>query len=326
MTWPITYADVAAARSLVRERLAPTPLRGYPALDQWIGNGVTAWVKHENHQPTGAFKVRNGLVAVLALDEAARSRGVIAATRGNHGQGVAWAGRALGVPVVICVPEGNSPAKNRAMREYGAEVIERGRDYDESVVVANQILAERGLSLVHSTNNKGVIAGAATITDELLDQLEERGESIDALVVSVGGGSQAVGALTAIRERRPDVAVYGVQAANASAIHDGWHAGEPRSTDSADTFADGLATRSCYPMTFGALREGLAGFVAATEEQLAEAVRAYIDRASTLAEGAGAASLAGLRQLAAGELAGKRVAVILSGGNIDLDVLSRIIR
>lgn len=325
-TWPITYDDVRAAREALAERLAPTPLRRYPGLDDWIGGGVAIWVKHENHQPTGAFKVRNGLAALLQLDDEARGRGVIAATRGNHGQGVAWAGRALGVPVVICVPLGNSPAKNRAMRDLGAEVIERGRDYDESVTAADEILAERGLTLVHSTNNPGVIAGAATITDELLDQLDDAGESIDALVVAVGGGSQAVGALTAIRARAPGVEVYGVQAANAPAIHDGWHAGEMRSTDSADTFADGLATRSCYPMTFGALREGLAGFVTATESQLGEAVRAYIDRASTLAEGAGAASLAGLHKLASGPLEGKRVAVILSGGNIDLDVLRRIIR
>jgi threonine dehydratase len=251
---------------------------------------------------------------------------VIAATRGNHGQGVAWAGQRLGIPVVICVPEGNSPAKNRAMRALGAEVVERGRDYDESVVVAGEILEARGLTLVHSTNNPGVIAGAATITDELLDQLDGAGESIDALVVAVGGGSQAVGALTAIRERAPDVEVYAVQAANAAAIHDGWHAGEMRTTDTADTFADGLATRSCYPMTFGALREGLTGFVTATERELGEAIRAYVDRASTLAEGAGAASLAGLRQLARGPLEGKRVAAILSGGNIDLPVLARIIR
>lgn len=325
--WPITYADVRAARGGIEPFLAPTPLRRYPGLDAWIGGGVTAWIKHENHQPTGAFKVRNGLAALLRLEAGARSRGVIAATRGNHGQGVAWAATMLEVPVVICVPEGNSPAKNRAMRDLGAELIVSGRDYDESVTVAREVAAERGLTMVHSTNDAGVIAGAATITDEMFDQLADLGalDALDALVVAVGGGSQAVGALAVARERRPGVEVYAVQAAGAPAIHDGWHAGEPRATASADTFADGLATRSCYPMTFAALREGLAGFVTATEDEIAAAVRAYIDRGSTLAEGAGAAALAGARILARGPLAGKRIAVILSGGNIDLDVLAAVL-
>ena len=321
--WPITYDDVQAARRVVEPVLARTPVRQYVGLDAWIGGGVTAWIKHENHQPTGAFKVRNGLAALARLDPAARARGVIAATRGNHGQGVAWAGRQLGVPVVICVPEGNSPSKNRAMRDLGAELIISGRDYDESVEVAERLVAERGLTMVHSTNDAGVIAGAATITDELFDQLD--GVELDAMVVAVGGGSQAVGALAVVRARRPDVEVYAVQAAGAAAIHDGWHAGEPRRTESAETFADGLATRACYPLTFGALREGLAGFVTATDDEIGEAICAYIDRASTLAEGAGAAALAGARNLARGPLSGKRIGVILSGGNIDIDVLAGVL-
>lgn len=319
-TWPIAYVDVAAARAKIAAALPPTPLRRYPVLDDWVGHGVEIRVKHENHQPTGAFKVRNGLAALLSLEPAARARGVVAATRGNHGQGLAWAGRELGIPVTICVPVGNSPGKNRAVRDLGATLIEDGRDYDESVALADRLVAERGLTLVHSTNNRGVIAGAATITDEILDAAQD----LDAMVVAVGGGSQAVGALTAVRERRPAMAVYGVQAAAASAICDGWHAGEPRSTETADTIADGLATRSCYPMTFPALCDGLAGFVKVGEGELAEAVRAYLIGAHSLAEPAGAAGLAGLRQLGP-ELAGKRVAVILSGGNIEFDLLRRIV-
>jgi threonine dehydratase len=222
----------------------------------------------------------------------------------------------MGVPVTICVPEGNSPAKNLAMRGLGAELIERGADYDESVQVAHELVRERGLIMVHSTNNKAVIAGAATLSDELLEQVP----TLDALVVAVGGGSQAVGALTVADELRPDLEVYGVQAAGARAIHDSVHAGHPVEHEQALTFADGLATRKSYELTLPTLSAGLRDFVLASEEQLAEAVCLFLSATGNLAEGAGAAGLAGLRILAP-RLAGKRVGVILSGGNIDLPVL-----
>jgi threonine dehydratase len=182
-------------------------------------------VKHENHLPTNAFKARNAMALVTALTPAQRSRGVIAATRGNHGAGFAWAGARVGVPVVICVPHGNNPEKNAATRGYGAEVMEVGRDYDEAVEVARRISVERGLTIAHSTNDANVIAGAGTLAAELLEQVDaEHGGALDALVIAVGGGSQAVGALIAASAKRPDVAVYGVQARGASAIHDSWHA------------------------------------------------------------------------------------------------------
>ncbi len=318
--WPIDIADVIAARERIRPHLSPTPLRRYAALDAELGSGIRVHVKHENHQPTNAFKVRNALSAMTLLEPEQRSRGVIAATRGNHGQALAWAGERLGIPVAICVPIGNSPDKNRAVMGFGAELIEEGRDYDESVEVAARLAGERGLHIVHSTNDRGVIAGAGTIA---LEMLEEE-PALDAMVVAVGGGSQAVGALTVARALRPEMPVYGVQAANASAIHDGWHRGEPVSLPSASTFADGLATRHCYPMTFGALREGLADFVAVSEGELASAIRLYLRTTHNLAEGAGAAGLAGAIRLAPG-LAGKRVGVILSGANIDEAVLARIL-
>ena len=320
MTWPITYADAVAASDRIRPFLTPTPLRSYPTLDAELGHGIRVLVKHENHQPTNAFKVRNALSVMTSLTDEQRRRGVVAATRGNHGGGLAWAGKLLGIGVTVCVPVGNSRAKNAAMRGYGAELIERGRDYDESVQVANQLVASRGLTLVHSTNNAAIIAGAASITLELLEQADQ----LDAMVVAVGGGSQAVGALVVARELRPEMPVYAVQAANAAAIHDSWHAGEPLSKDFADTFADGLATRSTYDHTFGALREGLRGFVTATESEIADAVRLYLRTTHNLAEGAGAAGLAGLVKLR-DELADKTVAVILSGSNIDTETLRSIL-
>jgi threonine dehydratase len=313
---PIALDDVRAAHARIAPYLGPTPLRRHPLLDEEIGARVL--VKHENHQPTCAFKVRNALSAMTALGEAERRRGVIAATRGNHGQGVAYAGQLLGAPVTICVPVGNNPEKNAAMRALGAELIEEGRDYDESVVVAERLVQGRGLTMLHSTNDARIIAGAGTITLEILEQAPE----LDALVVAVGGGSQAVGALTVARALRPGLPVYGVQAEAAAAIHDGWHAKKAVSKPSADTFADGLATRHCYEMTFGALCEGLAGFVTVSEPELAEAVRILLRTTHNLAEGAGAAGLAGLRKL---PLAGKTVAIILSGGNIDAATLARVL-
>jgi threonine dehydratase len=319
--WPITWDDVARTRARIAPYLDATALRRYAPLDDEVGARVL--VKHEHHQPTNAFKARNALALMTGLGPDERRRGVVAATRGNHGAGLAWAGELLGVPVVICVPHGNNPEKNAAMRGFGAELIEDGKDYDEAVAIASRLAAERGLVVAHSTNDPRVIAGAATITAELLEQADAAGERLDAMVVAVGGGSQAVGALVATRALAPHVAVHAVQAAGASAIHDAWHAGRPIAHDRADTIADGLATRSTYELTFGALREGLAGFVTVRDPDIADAIRLYLRATHNLAEGAGAAGLAGLRALP--ELAGKTVAVILSGSNIDEPTLRRVL-
>jgi len=320
-TWPITWDDVVATRARLAPHLPPTPLRRYAELDAVVGAGIRVWVKHENHLPTQAFKARNGLALISALSPEQRTRGVVAATRGNHGQGLAWAGQLLGCPVTICVPHGNSPEKNAAIRGLGAELIEAGRDYDAAVEVADQLVRERGLELAHSTNDPRVIAGAATLSAEIMEQAPAE---LDAMVVAIGGGSQAVGAIVATATLRPRVKVYGVQARGAAAIHDAWHAGAPVAYDSAETFADGLATRSTYATTFGALRTGLAGFTAVDDPAIAEAVRVLVRTTHNLAEGAGAAGLAGVCAMRE-ELAGKTVAVVLSGANIDSDVLLRIL-
>ena len=314
---PISWDDVIAARARIAPYVLPTPLRHYPSLDEELG--VRVLVKHENHLPTNAFKARNAMSFMTALVPDQRARGVVAATRGNHGAGLAWAGARLGVPVVICVPHGNNPEKNAAIRGHGAELIEAGRDYDESVEVAHRLVRERGLVMAHSTNDANVIAGAATLSAEICEQAPE----LDAIVVAVGGGSQAVGAIVATQKLRPGVAVYGVQAAGAAAMHDSWHAKTRLAVERADTFADGLATRATYDMTYPALAGGLAGFVTASEGELAEAVRRFVRTTHNLAEGAGAAGLAGLAKLRA-QLAGKTVAVILSGSNIDADTLRRV--
>ncbi len=318
--WPVTIADVLQARKRIREVLPKTPLRRYPPLDEAVGYGIRVWVKHENHQPTQAFKARNALAALTALSDEEKKRGVVAATRGNHGAGLAWAGQLLRIPVAVCVPHGNNPEKNEAMRGFGAEIFEEGDDYDASVLVAERLVKERGMTHVHSTNNRHVIEGAGTMTLEMIEQQP----TLDALVLAVGGGSQAVGALTVARAMRPGMQIFGVQAERASTIHDSWHAGKPLSGGSASTFADGLATRSTYEMTFGPLREGLSGFVKVSEAAMADAIRLLLRTTHNLAEAAGAAGLAGLLALREG-LSGKSVGICISGSNIDTESLRKVL-
>ncbi|MCC7194229.1 MAG: threonine/serine dehydratase [Gemmatimonadaceae bacterium] len=319
MAWPIAFDDVLAARDRIAPFIGPTPLREYPLLDDLIGHGIRIWVKHENHQPTQSFKVRNGLSSITALTTEERERGAIGASTGNHGQGVAYAGKQLGVPVTICVPAGNNPGKNAAIRALGAELIEGGTTYDDAAAACDRIRRERGMTLVHSTNNRNVIAGAATMTLEIIGQEP----SLDALIIAVGGGSQAVGALTVLAARAPHVQVYAVGAAGAPGQYESWRQGRRMSGFPAETFAEGIATGAAYEATFDALKEGLAGFVTVDEDALYAAVRDLISMTHNLTEGAGAAGLAGLRVLAP-ELAGKRVAIVLSGGNLSTDALERL--
>ena len=318
--WPIDLELIESARDRVRPYVPVSPLRTYPVLDDEIGRGIRVSVKHENFNPTGSFKVRNAFSLVTALSDEERRRGIVAATRGNHGLGLAYAGRTFGVPVTICVPLGNNPDKNAGIRALGARLIEEGRDYDESLAAADRVVTSDGAVLAHSTNNRHIIAGAGTMSLEIAEQ--EPG--LDALVLSVGGGSQAVGAMTVMRAIHPNVRVYAVQAAGAAATFESWRAGEPRLIASADTFADGLATRSSYALTLPALREGLADFITVTDAEIAHALRLALRTTHSLVEGAGATGLAGLLALR-DRLAGQRVGIALSGGNIDAATLRRVI-
>jgi threonine dehydratase len=254
----------------------------------------------------------------LAADE--RRRGVVAASTGNHGQGIAYGSALLGVSAIICVPAGNNPEKNAAMRSYGAIVLEEGQDYDESVLVMQRIARDENRVMAHSTNDPRVVAGAGTMTIEILEQAPQ----LDAIILAVGGGSQAVGAMTVARALSPRLAIYGVQAAGASATHDSWHARERRTSARADTFAEGVATRTPYELTFPALLEGLAGFVTVTDAEIAEGVRLVLRTTHNLVEGAGAIGVAGALKLRE-RLAGQRVGVVFCGGNMDTAVLRRIL-
>jgi threonine dehydratase len=317
---PVTVEDIHAARMRIAPFLERTPVRNYAELDAVMDRRVRVLVKHENHLPTNAFKVRNGLSALTALQTGERSRGVVCASTGNHGQGVAYAGALLNVPVTVVVPRRSNPEKIAAIRGYGARLVECGDYYDEAVAEADRLAKEHGATVIHSTNNRHVIAGAGTITLELLGQAND----LDAMVVAVGGGSHAVGALAVLKAQKPGVRVYGVQAAGAPALHRSWTAKRYMGRVTPDTIADGVATSDVYDFTFSALCDGLAGFVTVTEDEIIDATRTMIRCTHNLTEPAGAVGLAGLRRLC-GELEGAVVGVILSGGNVDQATLRRIL-
>jgi threonine dehydratase len=318
--FPITLADVDAARERISRYITPTALREYPQLSELAGAGMRVFVKHENHQPTNSFKIRNGLSFMTALDAEQRERGVVAASTGNHGQGVAFGGKLLGVSTTVCVPAGNNPDKNNAMRALGATVVEQGRDYDEAVGVMLELAERDGKVVAHSTNDRRIVAGAGTMTREIVEQEP----TLDALVIATGGGSQAVGAITVARALAPKLEVIGVQAAGAPAIHDSWHAHKRLTTPKADTFAEGVATRTTYDLTFPALQAGLAEFVTVTDAEIAESLRTILSVTHNLVEGAGAMGFAALPKLRE-RLAGKRVGIVFCGGNIDINILRRIL-
>lgn len=321
MNSPITLSDVHAARDRIRAHLPVTSARRYPTLDAAVGHDIRVVVKHENHQPTQAFKARNGLSAVTALSDAQRKRGVVGASTGNHGQGLAYAAHLLGARATICVPVGNNPDKNAAIRGWGARLVEEGANYDESVQAADRLVRDEGLTLVHSTNNRDVVAGAATMTLELLEQAPD----IDAIVLAVGGGSQAVGAITVAASIKPRVRVYGVQSAQAPTAHDSWHAKTRLPMGTTRTFAEGIATRTTYDLTFSALLDGLAGFVAVDDAELLAAMRMFWRHTHNLPEGAGAAGLAGLMRMRE-QFAGRTVGIVISGSNCDAITAARALR
>src|SRR5215472_7308910 len=301
-------ADVLAARQRIAPYLRPTPLYRYPALDAMTGAQV--WVKHENHQPVGAFKVRGGvsLIGQLTADE--RRRGVIAASTGNHGQSVAYAADLFGVRAVIWMPGRASPVKVESMRALGAEVVFHGRDFDEAREHCEQLAARHGYRYVHSGNEPALIAGVATYTLEILQARPDT----EVIVVPVGGGSGAAGACVVATAVRSSVQVIGVQSEAAPAAYRSWQA-RSLIEDTTGTFAEGLATRTAFELPQRIMWKLLDDFVLVSEDALKAATRLMIEKTRNLVEPAGAAALAAV--LAAPErFAGRKVAVVCSGGNI----------
>jgi threonine dehydratase len=305
---PPRFPDVLEARRRIRAHLDPTPLRHYPGLSALVGADV--WVKHENFQPTGAFKVRGGINLVSQLSEDERRRGVIAASTGNHGQSIAYAARLFGVRAIICAPAGANRVKVAAMRELGAEVVLHGADFDEAREHCEELAREHGYRYVHSGNEPLLIAGVATHT---LEALEARPD-LEVVVVPVGGGSGAAGACIAAHAVDPAVEVIGVQSAQAPAAQRSWREGRPV-TASSSTFAEGMATRVAFDLPQRILREGLGDFVLVDDDAIRRAVVLMLEHTRTLAEPAGAAPLAAALELRE-RLRGRRVALICSGANV----------
>ena len=297
-----------AARTRIASRLAPTPLYRYPALDQLTGAHL--WVKHENHQPVGAFKVRGGINLVAQLPGAARAAGLTAASTGNHGQSIAYAAALFGVTASIYVPEGANPVKVEAMRALGAEVIFAGADFDAARQECERQAAASGRRYVHSGNEPDLIAGVATCTLEILEQQP----GIEVLVVPVGGGSGAAGACIVAKAVRPAIQVLGVQSEAASAAYRSWRAGK-LVTDRNATIAEGLATRTAFEIPQQILRDLLDDFLLVSDEQLKTATRVMIEKTRNLVEPAGAAALAAVLAEPA-RFRDRQVAVVCSGGNI----------
>jgi threonine dehydratase len=308
-----SFTDVLEARRRIAPHLRPTPLYRYPALDELIGAEVH--VKHENHQPIGAFKVRGGVNLVSQLSAEERERGVITASTGNHGQSIAYAARLFGVGATICVPEGANPVKVASMRGFGAELVVHGRDFDDAREHCEQLAEEHGYRYVHSGNEPLLIAGVGTGTLEILEEQP----AIDAIVVPIGGGSGAAGACIVAATVRPDVRVIGVQSEAAPAAYRSWR--ERRLVeDEMGTFAEGLATRTAFELPQRVLWQHLQEFVLVADEEIRAAQALMIETTRNLVEGAGASPLAAALRLRE-ELAGKRVALVLSGGNASREQL-----
>ncbi len=308
-----TFTDVLEARRRISAYLAPTPLYRHPALCELLGTDV--WVKHENFQPIGVFKIRGGINLISQLSSEERAAGVTTASTGNHGQSIARAAEMFGVKAVIYVPEGANPLKVRAMERMGARVVQAGKDFDEARELCNRAAAEHGYVMVHVANDPRIIAGVATQTLEIFEAQPD----IDTVIGPIGGGSGMAGACVVAKAIGPKVQVIGAQAAAAPAAYRSWK--ERRLVeDVMGTAAEGVATRVGFELTQRILWDRLDDFVLATEDEIRDATIRMIEGTHSLVEGAGAVPLAAATKIK-DRLAGRKVALICSGGNISPEQL-----
>jgi threonine dehydratase len=320
----ITLSDIYDARPHVYAALARTPLWRHPRLCDELGIDLS--VKHENLQRTGAFKVRGGLNLVARLSGDERARGVITATTGNHGQSIAFACHRAGVPCTIVVPRGNNPKKNAAMRAWGAELVEHGRDFDDAREEVERRVAAGGLRYVHSADEPWLLAGVGTYALEIFEELPDP----DVVLVPIGGGSGACGLVTVRNALGSATRIVGVQATGADAFARSWRTGHRVTNDRVDTFAEGIATRVTFDLPWSILAarpdgaRGLDDVVTVSDAALERAMRLALETTQTLGEGAGVAAIAAAVELRA-ELAGKTVVAVMSGGNVTDTTLARVL-
>ncbi|MFX1606097.1 MAG: threonine/serine dehydratase [Promethearchaeota archaeon] len=308
-----TFRDVLAAQTRISPYLKPTPLLSYAAINELVGTVV--YIKHENCQPVGAFKVRGGINLISQLTNEEASRGVITASTGNHGQSIAYASRIFGVKAMVVMPERSNPGKVAALKALGAEIVFHGATFDEAKIHCEQLAEEHGYRYVHSGDEPHLISGVAT---ETLEMLREE-PSIETIIVPVGGGSGAAGTCIAAKSINTEIEVIGVQSEASPAAHDSWK--ERKLVERPNrTSVEGLATGTAFELPQRILRAHLDDFILVSEEDIMRATVWMIERAHTLAEGAGAAPLAAAYKIR-GRLKDKTVGLICSGGNISLEKL-----
>lgn len=308
-----SITDVFEARRRIAPYLRPTPLYSHPALCELLGADV--WVKHENHQPIGVFKVRGGINLISRLSEEERRAGVTTASTGNHGQSIAYAARLFGVKAVIFVPQGANPLKVKAMERLGAEVVAFGKDFDEAREGCSSAAAEKDYRMIHAANEPQIVAGVATETLEIIEDLP----GVEFIVGPVGGGSGMAGACLVAGALAPKVKVIAAQAEAAPAAFRSWK--ERRLVeDRTTTAAEGVATRVGFELTQRLLWAGLSDFILVSEQEIAAATRLMIEGTRSLVEGAGAVPLAAALRIR-DRLAGRKVVLICTGANISPDQL-----
>jgi threonine dehydratase len=315
---PPSLQDVYRARQVVYRHLAPTPLIRSAAMSEALGCDI--YLKLETATPVGAFKVRGGLNLLSQLSEDERTRGVITASTGNHGQSIAYAARTFGVRAVVAAPEGANPDKVAAMRRLGAEVILAGRDFDEARVWAQAEARRKVCRYVHPANEPLLIAGVATASLEILEALPD----VDVILVPIGGGSGVSGHALVAKRFNPAIKVIGVQAERAPAVYLSWKAGKCVETPAASTWAEGVATRTAFELPLGIICAHVDDIVLLSEEELRQGVIFLLEAAHQLAEPAGAAPAAAARKLG-DRLRGRKVVLIVSGCNITRDQLTRVL-
>ncbi|MCW4049295.1 MAG: threonine/serine dehydratase [Candidatus Bathyarchaeota archaeon] len=311
---PPTLKDVILARNRIQAYLLKTPLHTYPLLNDHLG--FDAYVKHENNQPTGAFKIRGGINLISQLSADEKARGVITASTGNHGQSIALASKLFGVKATVCVQKGANPTKVAGIRSYGAEIVEEGKDFDEARENAEKLSKKHGYRYIHSGNEPLLISGVGTMALEMMEDQPD----LDVVFAPVGAGTNCAGIATVLKALSPNTKVIAVQSENAPSVYMSWKSGKLESTETAKTMADGLATRQAFQLPTQMLRDLIDDFVLVSDDELRHAIKLYVETAHTVAEGAGAAPLAAAVKIK-DQLQGKKVGLILSGGNITYENL-----
>lgn len=312
---PTTLQDVFKAQKVIHKYLKPTPFYHYPLLDELLDANV--WVKHENHLPVGAFKVRGGVYLVSKLSEEQKRIGIIGASTGNHAQSIAYGAMLFGVKCIIAMPENANPIKMESLRSMGAEVFCYGKDFEEAKCKVEEMAKEHGYRYISNGDEPDLLAGVGTYTLEMLQQEPD----VDVIIVPVGGASGAAANCIVAKALNPEIKVIGVQAENAPAAYLTWK-NRAYTEGKMETFAEGLATRTPFMYPQKVLWEHLDDFITVSEEEMLKAIPLYFEKTRNMPEGAAASSLACALKLK-DQLKGKKIALVMTGGNISFANLSR---